>query len=141
MILTGTTMKDQNTQNTHDSLHGTAALKYKWHLTLHPSVKLVNDSSRNALPKLFGTYFHPTRAKLQWVHSPDDKESILAWTSRDHRKNRHRAMTPKSGHSRHGKNVWQRVGHMTRVEYWNISWWVAMVCLFHLYYMSYVETN
>ncbi|KAF7338729.1 hypothetical protein MSAN_02195100 [Mycena sanguinolenta] len=50
----------------------------------------------------------------------------LAWTSRDHRKHRHLAANPKTGRPRQRANTFHKLGNMTRIEYWNISWWVAV---------------
>lgn len=89
----------------------------RWHYELHPSVEM--RLPRNALP---GHFFHPTRTTL--AHTLSAQE--LAWTSRDHRKNRHYTTAP-TGYNRHGDSLMQKFGHLKRIEYWNISWWVAVV--------------
>ncbi|CAK5272160.1 unnamed protein product [Mycena citricolor] len=88
----------------------------RWHVALHPSVK--KNTPRGALP-----FLHPTHATL--TSSTGDK---LRWTSRDHRKNRHVVSNPRSGQPRQAKDdgMWTKFARMRRVEYWNISWWVAM---------------
>src|SRR5277367_5166320 len=49
----------------------------------------------------------------------------LDWNSRDHRKGRHPI--------RYGTR--RRISTFLRIEWWNISWWVAVVCspLLHLF--------
>ncbi|KAG6873916.1 hypothetical protein C0995_009697 [Termitomyces sp. Mi166 len=44
---------------------------------------------------------------------------------RNHRKQRHKALTP-AQRPRSGKSLPHGLAHMTWLEYWNISWWVAM---------------
>ena len=56
-------------------------------------------------------FFHPTHAHLH-VHSQK-----LDWYSRDHRKGRHPV--------EHNKR--RNINTFLRIEYWNISWWVAFV--------------
>ncbi|KAJ7793407.1 hypothetical protein B0H14DRAFT_148789 [Mycena olivaceomarginata] len=51
----------------------------------------------------------------------------LAWTSRDHRKNRHLATDPKTGRPRQRANTLHKLANMCRIEYWNVSWWVAVI--------------
>ncbi|KAF9457915.1 hypothetical protein BDZ94DRAFT_157835 [Collybia nuda] len=94
-------------------------LSARWHHHLHPSAQKHNP--RNGLPHCLEDLVHPTHAHLT---KSDDGD--LAWTSRDHRKNRHVPASPKSGNARLGTTVLQRFGHLGRIEYWNISWWVAI---------------
>lgn len=56
-------------------------------------------------------FFRPTRVHLH-IHSLK-----LDWSSRDHRKGRHPV--------EHGKR--RTINTFLRIEYWNISWWVAFV--------------
>ncbi|KAJ7253762.1 hypothetical protein B0H12DRAFT_1116515 [Mycena haematopus] len=88
----------------------------RWHFDLHPGVE--KQFSRSAIR--FGSFMHPTHATLV---APDQN---LAWTSRDHRKNRHLAADPKTGRPRQRTTTLQKLGNMRRIEYWNISWWVAI---------------
>ncbi|KAJ7598488.1 hypothetical protein C8J56DRAFT_848328 [Mycena floridula] len=88
----------------------------RWHFELHPTVE--KGISHKAFQHGF---FHPTHMAL----SQQDGDN-LNWTSRDHRKGRHLARSPHSGQARKSPTMIQRIGHMTRIEYWNISWWVAM---------------
>ncbi|KAJ6491261.1 hypothetical protein C8R47DRAFT_976550 [Mycena vitilis] len=88
--------------------------KGRWHLELHPDVK--KHSARSAL----GSFLHPTHATL----SAADRNS--EWSSRDHRKNRHIAANPRTGRPRRGAGILRKLANMRRIEYWNISWWVAL---------------
>ncbi len=90
----------------------------RWHLALHPTVEKL--SSHNVFQTNF---FHPTHAVLHDAES----SSSFHWKSRDHRKNRHRARAPNDKYDRRGHGLLERLGHMRRMEYWNVSWWVAMV--------------
>jgi hypothetical protein len=89
----------------------------RWHFDLHPDVE--KHSSHGALR--FGSFVHPTHAILV---APNQN---LAWTSRDHRKNRHLATDPKTGRPRQRANRLHKFANMRRIEYWNVSWWVAVV--------------
>ncbi|KAF8067813.1 hypothetical protein FPV67DRAFT_1669692 [Lyophyllum atratum] len=91
----------------------------RWHHALHPSVHYHNP--RNGLPRCSQHFIHPTHAILL-----RDGDESCSWTSRDHRKNRYKDLAP-SQSRRSGSNVFQRLGHMTRLEYWNVSWWVAIL--------------
>lgn len=95
----------------------------RWHYRLEPT--LFTHSPDNAFPNGIGRFLHPTRATLA-SKDPDRDEEFL-WKSRDHRKNRHVKYTPNKDRSRHGKNLLVGIEHMTRLEYWNVSWWVATV--------------
>ena len=57
-------------------------------------------------------FLYPTHA-----HILVDSKTKLDWYSRDHRKGRHPL---KEGERR-------TINTFLRLEYWNISWWVAMV--------------
>ncbi|KAJ3903990.1 hypothetical protein F5879DRAFT_802509 [Lentinula edodes] len=94
----------------------------RWHYRLEPT--LFTHSPNNAFPNGIGRFLHPTRATLA-SKDPDRDEEFL-WKSRDHRKNRHVKYTPNKDRSRHGKNLLVGIEHMARLEYWNVSWWVAM---------------
>jgi len=91
----------------------------RWHHPLPPSVQKYNP--QNGLPRCCGDLIHPTHIKLV-----RDSSEELAWSSRDHRKQRHLDTSPRSGNTRNGVTLLQRLGHMRRIEYWNISWWVAI---------------
>lgn len=78
--------------------------------------KIASDSPELAkVTSPLGTlpFFHPTHAHLH-VHSWK-----LDWSSRDHRKGRHPV--------EHNKR--RPINTFLRIEYWNISWWVAFVLL------------
>ena len=64
------------------------------------------------LPKGIFPFLHPTHAHIHF----DTK--LLDWNSRDHRKGRHPL--------EHGQR--RRIRTILRIEWWNISWWVAVVC-------------
>ncbi|KAJ4468904.1 hypothetical protein J3R30DRAFT_3304544 [Lentinula aciculospora] len=95
--------------------------EYRWHYNLEAT--LFSHSHNNAFPSRLGQFLHPTRATLALKDRTRDEEFL--WKSRDHRKNRHVKYTPKQDRSRRGKNPLVGIGHMTRLEYWNVSWWVA----------------
>ncbi|RXW12423.1 hypothetical protein EST38_g13430 [Candolleomyces aberdarensis] len=114
-----------------------------WHLTLFPAVN--KDVSYNGLPKWLGKrYLHPTHATLtlrqrkghditedhpctSYEKHEDGLGYTQHWTSRNHRKRRLVCVGPAKPHrSRHASNLWVGIWHMaTRIEYWNVSWWVA----------------
>lgn len=90
----------------------------RWHLVLHPSV--AKECARNALPSWLGQFFHPTRAIFT---SKDGTRQ--PWTSRAHRKHLYGRPT-----IHHLRELWYGVWNMLRrLEYWNVSWWVAQVRL------------
>ncbi|KIY50007.1 hypothetical protein FISHEDRAFT_65014 [Fistulina hepatica ATCC 64428] len=100
--------------------------KARWHHQLHPLVS--KSSERNGLPDFLRHRIHPTHATLYYLKDhpdagPDGKE--LRWSSRSHRKNRLKSTSPKSGKRRRAGQWFQGLLHMARIEYWNISWWVA----------------
>ncbi|KAK7046904.1 hypothetical protein R3P38DRAFT_89014 [Favolaschia claudopus] len=90
----------------------------RWHLDLYPHVE--RHSPHSALR--FGSFIHPTHATLHAAAV----EKPLKWTSRDHRKQRHLSEDPRSGRTRRRVDTWQKLANMGRIEYWNISWWVAI---------------
>ncbi|KAJ7201573.1 hypothetical protein GGX14DRAFT_464297 [Mycena pura] len=92
----------------------------RWHLSLHPDVE--KHAPHSALR--FGSFMHPTHATLT---SPLPLERHLAWTSRDHRKHRHTDADPHTGRRRHSPGTLSKLANMRRIEYWNISWWVAIL--------------
>ncbi|KAF9045526.1 hypothetical protein BJ165DRAFT_1370639 [Panaeolus papilionaceus] len=47
------------------------------------------------------------------------------WTSRNHRKHRYVTFSPDTERRRHAESFWDRIANMRRLEYWNVSWWVA----------------
>lgn len=96
--------------------------QHRWHYNLDPS--LTTHSPNNPFSSRF---LHPTSLTLARKDSKSDEEFL--WTSRDHRKNRHVKYTPNQdkGKSRHGSSLLVGLGHMFRIEYWNVSWWVAIV--------------
>ncbi|KAJ7718682.1 hypothetical protein DFH07DRAFT_872388 [Mycena maculata] len=89
----------------------------RWHLDLHPDVE--KHSPHSALR--FGSFIHPTHVTLK---SPGND---LNWTSRDHRKHRHLATDPKTGRPRRAEGTLQKLANMSRIEYWNVSWWVSIL--------------
>ncbi|KAJ7054497.1 hypothetical protein C8F01DRAFT_1163582 [Mycena amicta] len=70
----------------------------------------------------FGSFMHPTHAVLALSEKED-----FAWTSRDHRKHRHVATSPHTGRPRHAEGTLRKIANMRNIEYWNISWWVAVL--------------
>jgi len=77
--------------------------------------KVVSDSpslEKVTSPEGVFSFLYPTRAHLH-IHSLK-----FDWYSRDHRKGRHPV--------EHGKR--RPITVLLRLEYWNISWWVAFVC-------------
>ncbi|TFK72787.1 hypothetical protein BDN72DRAFT_281817 [Pluteus cervinus] len=58
-----------------------------------------------------------------------DKFKALVWHSRHHRKQRYVEISPKSGVTRTIKagRMRKKLARMTNIEYWNISWWVAVI--------------
>ncbi|KAF9064282.1 hypothetical protein BDP27DRAFT_1230754 [Rhodocollybia butyracea] len=90
----------------------------RWHHVLDPS--LIAHSHINPLSSSF---LHPTQATLA-RKDPNSNEEFL-WTSRNQRKNRHIKYTPNTK-SRHGSSLLVGLGHMVRIEYWNVSWWLTL---------------
>src|ERR1700761_4321586 len=84
----------------------------------HPSFSLVEDSKDGAF-----SFFRPTIATFH--HKSKDED--LQWKARDQRKGRHNEHSPKSGKPRGADTTLQKLARMTVPEYWNISWWVAVV--------------
>ncbi|KAJ7636909.1 hypothetical protein FB45DRAFT_907686 [Roridomyces roridus] len=96
----------------------------RWHLSLHPDVQ--KQDPRSALSH-FGTLIHPTHVTLK---SSSGQEEDMNWTSRDHRKHRHVSQDPNTGRTRRGQGdltVLHKILNLRRIEYWNASWWVAML--------------
>ena len=91
----------------------------RWHFTLHPSVQLVPET----LTSVFTRFAHPTRAVLSHSDGID-----LEWRSRSHRKHRYRFSGPSPP-----TRAYQKLLNLFKVEYWNISWWVAWVRAFLLH--------
>ncbi|KAF8156823.1 hypothetical protein B0H34DRAFT_675223 [Crassisporium funariophilum] len=107
------------TDNPSHLERGLEHAKTRWHLNLHPDV--VRESAGDPFPKFFGHFFHPTYATL--THKARGQQQM--WTSRDHRKHRHIDVSPHNNTPRFGDSFWKRLAHMGRLEYWNVSWWVA----------------
>ncbi|KAE9390305.1 hypothetical protein BT96DRAFT_349852 [Gymnopus androsaceus JB14] len=94
--------------------------EHRWHYDLDPS--LTTHSPNNPFSAQF---LHPTSLVIARKDPNSDEEFL--WNSRDHRKNRHVKYTPNQDNkSRHGSSLLVGLGHMFRIEYWNVSWWVAM---------------
>ena len=70
------------------------------------------DLGRVSSPKGTLPFLKPTHA---YLHVAGQK---LDWNSRDHRKGRHPLQ--------HGQR--RRISTFLKLEWWNISWWVAVVC-------------
>ncbi|KDR68383.1 hypothetical protein GALMADRAFT_104940 [Galerina marginata CBS 339.88] len=100
--------------------HGSHFDVPRWHLEHAPSV--TRDCARTSLPGWLGQYFHPTHATL----ARDDGVE-KAWASRKHRKHRYAAHVPNTRRTRRYGAFHLRLASMLRVEYWNISWWVAQI--------------
>ncbi|KAF8869391.1 hypothetical protein BD779DRAFT_1614490 [Infundibulicybe gibba] len=75
----------------------------RWHHLLHPSVQM--QDSGNGFPVFIRNYLHPTYVTLT-IATP--------------------FVSPVTGTPRRGKTAWHNFLQMRRIEYWNISWWVAM---------------
>ncbi|RDB30427.1 hypothetical protein Hypma_007169 [Hypsizygus marmoreus] len=94
----------------------------RWHHHLHPHVH--RHHARNGLPRCVRDLIHPTHVTL--TH---DAEGDFHWTSRNHRKHRNQRVSP-SGYSRYAKNLPLKLARFRKLEYWNISWWVAVTYTF-----------
>ncbi|KDQ54578.1 hypothetical protein JAAARDRAFT_160654 [Jaapia argillacea MUCL 33604] len=57
--------------------------------------------------------------------SGEGKEVL--WRARDHRKQRHMDYAPGSGKPSRRQSGWRKVANMRNIEYWNVSWWVAVL--------------
>lgn len=117
----------------------------RWHHRLAPRVE--RHSPTNALPWPFGGWVHPTHVEFRLpgpggVHLGRGLVHRRSWRSRQHRKGRYIGTSPKGRARRVEAMVkrkggirgkWRRlilkIGRMRMVEYWNISWWVAVVRL------------
>ncbi|KZT25040.1 hypothetical protein NEOLEDRAFT_1066131 [Neolentinus lepideus HHB14362 ss-1] len=86
---------------------------------LHPAVKRIPGSERSALPSVKATH-----AKLVDADQPDVH---YEWRSRDHRKARHQVYAPNSAKTNRRTAGWKKLGRMLVLEYWNISWWIAVL--------------
>ncbi|EAU82855.2 integral membrane protein [Coprinopsis cinerea okayama7 len=123
----------------------------EWSLSLHRSV--VRESSGDPLPSWLRPYLptlhatfavlkmHPPKHRGKRIHTISESHPCSnytsetseegttyrhAWTSRDHRKHRHVCYAPTaSNHPRHAKGLRAGLKHLMRIEYWNVSWWVA----------------
>jgi hypothetical protein len=97
----------------------TKASTTHWHHFLHPLTEASPHPSLAAV-------LHPTR-----VHLSNTAYGELVWTSRNHRKHRYQTHSPSGedspGKSRHRKSLVRKLWRLTHIEYWNVSWWVAMV--------------
>jgi hypothetical protein len=71
-----------------------------------PELEKTITSPRGTFP-----FLHPTHAHVHF------DARLLDWNSRDHRKGRHPL--------EHGQR--RRIRTILRLEWWNISWWVAVV--------------
>ncbi len=83
----------------------------------HPRLSVLDDSASSAI-----AFFRPTFATI--VHS--DYAHAENWRARDQRKARHQHTSP-TAHSRLADSIPSRLARMAVPEYWNISWWVAVV--------------
>lgn len=86
----------------------------RWHHTLHPSA--VKECARNAFPTRLGHVFHPTHATLAM-----EDGTTWNWFSRWHRKNLYKRPPTRL------RSFWIGLSNVRRLEYWNVSWWVAIV--------------
>ncbi|KAH9477513.1 hypothetical protein JR316_0009732 [Psilocybe cubensis] len=86
----------------------------RWHHTLHPS--LTKQAARNALPTGIAHIFHPTHAVFTVAQDGAEQR----WFSRWHRKRLYKRPPNQIG------SFWARIANMRRLEYWNVSWWVAI---------------
>ncbi|KAF8590093.1 hypothetical protein K439DRAFT_1628306 [Ramaria rubella] len=89
-----------------------------FHHTVPQSLDAVQPTSVSPF-----SFFAPNNAKLVHRHHHDKQ---IHWNARAHRKQRYRAASPRYGRMRHTASVWGRIARMRKLEYWNISWWVAM---------------
>jgi hypothetical protein len=89
----------------------TAQESARWHFVLHPSVQLMRT-----LTSPFSDFMHPTRVMLAHTDGAEQE-----WRSRSHRKNRYRASV-----FAERSPLWKFL-NLFKIEYWNVSWWVAWV--------------
>lgn len=93
----------------------------RWHLELHPDV--VRELATNSFPHPIKHAFHPTHANLTHTHGSEVRTQ--EWTSRHHRKHRHIQVSPRTNKKRHETTLLRKMARLRKIEYWNISWWVA----------------
>jgi hypothetical protein len=86
----------------------------QFHHEIHDTLPDSTKSDLSRVRSATGTFpfLRPTHAHF---HVGGQK---LDWNSRDHRKGRHPV--------RNGER--RRISTFLRLEWWNISWWVAVVC-------------
>lgn len=129
---------------------------HRWHHRLAPRVE--RHSPTNALPWPFGGWVHPTHVEFRLpgpggVHLGRGLVHRRSWRSRQHRKGRYIGTSPKGRARRVEAMVkrkggirgkWRRlilkIGRMRMVEYWNISWWVAVVRLSFFFFFAHTSS-
>ncbi|TFK47152.1 hypothetical protein OE88DRAFT_820311 [Heliocybe sulcata] len=89
---------------------------------VHPAVRLVSGSERSALPLVKATH-----AKLVDTRKSGQDTFHYEWRARDNRKARHQVYPPNSTKPTRRKTGWSKLGRMLVLEYWNISWWIAVL--------------
>ncbi|KAF5382353.1 hypothetical protein D9757_012714 [Collybiopsis confluens] len=107
---------------------------HRWHFDLHPSLVAYSPAnpfssrSDSHLGIVTGPFLHPTRLVISKKEELEEdpqhagQSSQVVWKSRNHRKNRH-----VDRDKRHpGGSALVGIAHMGRIEYWNISWAVAI---------------
>jgi hypothetical protein len=89
----------------------------------HPNL---NQSIRAHSQKpAFGSWFATTHAILQ---HPDESVEDLKWSSRAHRKRRYRSLDEKGrSTSEEEEIIWTKVKRMGKIEWKELSWWIAVV--------------
>lgn len=117
-----------STDDTHDGKPLKAWLSRRGSHVNHwySNSSLAKCHARNALPKSVSHFFHPTRATFFGEHG-DEGVMTQLWSSRAHRKHRYVYMSSFTQAARHRDGIWGRLALMRKIEYWNISWWVAQV--------------
>ena len=115
---------------------------------LPPSLELVEDSVKGVLPLSF---FNPTHALLRRIRNIKDSNDInartdtdtssqtlnrdeqpdeyLVWSSRTHAKSHAHPLSKKYNRPECSSLSWfRKLIRMGEIQYWNISWWIAIVC-------------
>ena len=125
------------------------AIKRPFQHKVPSSLEVVQDSEKASLPRSF---FNPTHAVLRRrCHSdhqvpssagiaPSDEHAVhrhryIYWTSRRHRKTHPHPQNKTYNQPLGTRATWfQKLLRMREIQYWNISWWIAIVRYRHYLY-------
>jgi hypothetical protein len=96
---------------------------------------MISSSFHHTLPSSLGVgqdnsplpFFATTATKLVKRHTLRPPGKHINWNAREHRKQRYLAASPRTGQRRFNESPWARIARMGHMEYWNVSWWVAVV--------------